>query len=503
MKITLIRPPAYSAGLMGAQQVPFLGIVYIAAVARKAGHSVDVVDMCGEDLDHTEIVHDKFVAYGMPLSALKERLKASDLFGITSGFSQDWVFHRELIEYIRNLYPQSIIVGGGEHISALPEFCLNTCKALDICVVGEGEETFIKLLDVLKNGRDLKTVPGLVYRSNKKNAVLSTARAERIKDIDKIPWPAWDLIPIENYLSRELTYHIKRGRTMPVIFSRGCPYQCTFCSNFNMWTSRWIPRNPKLVVDEMEYYVNFYKANNFIFADLTTVINRETIVDLCNEIINRKLNITFQMPALRTEAINYDVLKLMYSAGCRDLGFAIESGSKDVLVSVNKRNDPEKIAYLIKQGLCIGINFTANIILGLPQEGFMDFLKSYWLVMRLAINGMQEINVFPFTPYPGSKLFYEFLDNKKIKLEDNYFFGLFGYIDLSQAVSWSDKFGPKTLNFMRLFLLTNFYGLMFISHPKRLYHLIRDILSGKSQTKLQSVFEKVFKNIKVYFRRNN
>ena len=414
MKITLIRPPAYSTGLMGAQLVPFLGIAYIAAAARNAGHSVDIVDMCGEDITRTEIVREKFVAYGLPISALKNRIKYSDVIGITSTFSQDWVFHKELISYLRSIFPQSIIVAGGEHITALPEFCLKTCPGLDVCAIGEGEEAFVKLLEVLEKKDELSGAPSLFYRSPD-GKILSTPRASRIKDIDKLPLPAWDLIPMENYLSRGMNYHIKRGRTIPMLASRGCPHQCTFCSNSNMWGNRWIARNPKLVADEMEHYIKFYKAENFVFSDLTAVVNKETIVNLCNEIISRKLNVTWQLPTLRTEAVDYEVLKLMYQAGCRELDFAIESGSKEVLKSVNKNNNPQKMAALIKQGLGLGINFSTNIILGLPREGFRDFLRSYLLVMKLAVTGLQEINVFPFIPYPGSKLFEEFLKNKKIK----------------------------------------------------------------------------------------
>lgn len=504
MKVTLIRPPAYSIGLMGAQLVPFLGIAYIAAVSRKAGHDVDIIDMCGEDIAHTEIVRDKFVAYGMPLRALKSRIKYSDVIGITSTFSQDWVFHRELINYIRGFFPKTVIVAGGEHVTALPEYCLKDCSGLDVCVVGEGEEVFVKLLEVLGRKGDLKVVPSLVYRLSKDgNVLLSTPRASRIKDIDKLPLPAWDLMPIENYLSREMNYHIKRGRTLPMLASRGCPHRCTFCSNANMWGSRWIARNPKLVADEMEYYVNFYKSDNFVFSDLTAVVDKKIIIDLCKEIMNRKINITWQLPTLRTEAVDYEVLKLMRQAGCRDLDFAIESGSNEVLKSVNKTNSPQKMAFLIKQGLALGINFSTNIILGLPKEGFRDFLKSYWLIMKLAVNGLQEINVFPFVPYPGSKLFEEFLSNKKIKLRDDYFFGLSGYTDLSQAISWSDRFGPKTLNFMRLFLFINFYSLMLISHPKRFLLLIKNSLSGKITTKLEGVLQKVFRNFNAYFNKNN
>lgn len=499
MHITLIRPPAYSVGVMGAQLVPFLGITYIVAAARDAGNIVDIVDMCGEDIEHTEIVHAKYVAYGMPFSALDKRLKPSEVIGFTCMFSQDWVFHRELIRYVRKLSPGSIIVAGGEHISALPEYCLDDCSELDICVVGEGEEVFVKLLDVLRNKGKLSDVPSLVYRLSEKEVYCRTPRARRIKDIDKIPFPAWDLTPMENYLSRELNYHIRRGRTIPMLATRGCPYKCTFCSNSNMWGSPWIARNPQLVVDEMEYYINRYTANNFVFSDLTTVVTRKSIVNLCNEIINRKIDITWQLPTLRTEVLDRNVLELMYQVGCRELDFAIESGSKNVLGSVNKRNDPEKITSLIKDGLDVGMNLSVNIVLGLPQEKLRDFLKTYWLVIKLALIGLQELNVFPFTPYPGSKLFEEFLEDKKIKLNDEYFLSLFGYADLGRAVSWSQHFGPKTLSFMRLVLLVSFYSLMFISHPVRFVYLIIDTGRGIPTTKLEGVLNRVFKNVRIYF----
>ncbi len=503
MDITLIRPPAYSVGIMGAQLVPFLGIAYIGAAAKEAGHTVDIIDMCGEDIARTEIIRTKYVAYGISFTNLKKRIKASDVFGFTCMFSQDWVFHRELINYVHSLYPESIFVAGGEHVSALPEHCLEDCPDLDVVVVGEGEEVFVKLIDVLARKDNLSEVSGLAYRSLEKNTIVSTPRANRISDINKIPLPAWDLTPMENYLSRHLNYHIRRGRSIPMLATRGCPYKCTFCSNSNMWGNPWVARNPKLVVDEMEHFINRYKANNFVFSDLTTVVNRENIVNLCYEIINRKLNITWQLPTLRTEAVDYDVLRLMYEAGCRDLDFAIESGSKEVLASVNKKSNPEKIASLIKNGLKIGMNLSTNIVLGLPRERFRDFLKTYGLVMKLAIVGLQEVNVFPFIPYPGSRLFYEFLDDGKIKLNDKYFFGLFGYADLAQSVSWSEKFGPRTLGFMRLALLINFYILMFITHPGRILQLMVNMLRGVTTTKIEGVLQRVFNNIKVYFSKLN
>lgn len=496
MNVTLIRPPAYSTGLMGAQLVPFLGIAYIGAAAREAGHNVDIIDMCGENITRTEVVKGKYIAYGMPFSALNKRLKPSEVIAFTSSFSQEWVFHRELIQYVHNLSPESVLVAGGEHITALPEYCLEDCPELDICVVGEGEETFVRLLEALEKKDHQSKVHGIVYRCD--GNFCQTPRAERIKEIDKIPTPAWDLIPMENYLSRGLNYHIKRGRTIPMLATRGCPYKCSFCSNTNMWGTTWIARDPKLVVDEMEYYIGHYKAENFVFSDLTAVVRRDRIIDLCNEILNRKIKATWQLPTLRTESINGDVLKLMYRAGCRDLDFAIESGSDKVLNSVNKRNNPKKIISLIRDGLDIRMNLSTNIILGLPEEGFKDFWKSYFMVMKLSLIGLHEINVLPFIPYPGSKVFKEFLISQKIKLNDDYFFGLFGYTDLSQNVSWSEKFSPRMLNFLRLFLMSSFYILMFISHPKRILQLFINVYHGTTTTKLEGVLKRMFKNMKVY-----
>lgn len=496
MFITLIRPPSYSTGLMGAQLVPYLGIAYIASSARASGHKVDIIDMCGEDIDHVERTLVGHVAYGMPFSALHQRLKPSDVIGLTCMFSQDWPFHRSLIEHIRKNSPDSIIVAGGEHVTAVPDYCLNDCEGLDVCVVGEGEAVFTGLLDAIKNGNLLDEVDGIAYRNSKTGEIIHTPRASRIKDIDTLPLPAWDLIPIENYLQRGLNYHIQRGRTIPMLASRGCPYSCTFCSNSNMWGCPWVPRNPEFVVDEMETYIRKYSADNFVFSDLTAVVKKVKIIDMCNQIINRNLNITWQLPTLRTESLNYEVLKLMYRAGCRELDFAIESGSKAVLMDVKKGNKPDKIISLIRDGLSIGFNFSINVILGLPKEGFKDFAKTYFMVIKLAILGLQEVNAFPFVPYPGSKLFREFIDNGKVTLNDKYFLNLYGYADIGMAVSWSERYSARTMSIMRFFLMISFYGFMFISHPNRIIRLVINVFRGISTTKLEGVLKRVLKNLK-------
>ncbi len=496
MRISLIRPPSYSTGFMGVQLVPYLGIAYIAASARQSGHSVDIIDMCGEDIDHTERINDKYIAYGMPFHKLKNRIKNTDLIGFTCMFSQDWTFHRELIQYVRSLYKDSILIAGGEHITALPIFCLNDCKALDICVVGEADRVLVDLLYCIEQKKDLASVPSLFYDIDK-TGIKHTIRANRTKDIDTLPHPAWDLIPIENYLSRNLNYHIKRGRTLPMLATRGCPFKCDFCSNLNMWSKPWIHRNPKLIVEEMRLYIDRYNVRNFVFSDLSVVVNKQDILAFCTEIINSEMNVTLQFPTLRTEVLDRNLLKLMYRAGCRELDFAIESASSVVLNNINKNNNPKKMASLIKQALNIGFNLSSNIIIGLPKENYFEFLKTYWLIMKLAISGMQEVNVFPFTPYPGSKLFNDYLEYRQIELNDKFFLNLFSYTDLSKSSSFSNNFGPKTLNFLRIFTMSSFYILMFLTHPYRLFKLIKNSIYGKTTTKLENVVNRVINNIKL------
>lgn len=501
MRITLIRPPAYSAGMMGAQRVPLLGIAYIAAVARAAGHDVDIVDMCGEDIDHLERLTGQFYAHGLPIDALKTRLKPSDVIGITCMFSQDWPFHRAIIEKVKALQPNCVFVAGGEHVSAIPEFCLEDCPALDACIAGEGEDPFLEFLKVYDKPGDWPRVRSLVFRGSDGKPVVNP-RSERIRTIDELPWPAWDLYPMENYLSRGMNYHIKRGRTIPMMASRGCPYSCTFCSNPAMWTTRWIDRSPKGLVDEMENYVKTYGANNFVFTDLTAIVRQSTIIGICKEIKKRGLDITWQLPTARTEALTPEILDLLNDAGCHDMDFSIESASRQVLEAVGKRNDPDRMASLIKEGVSKGMNFSSNVIIGLPSEGVTDFFITYYFMIKLAFQGMQELNVFPFIPYPGSHLFFEYRKEGKITLNDDYFYRLFGYLDLSKAVSWSPQFGPRTLSTMRFFLMANFYAVMFLSHPSRLLRLVRSVMKGgeNATSKLEGVLGRAFSNASTYRR---
>src|SRR6476620_3967712 len=124
---------------------------------------------------------------------------------------------------------------------------------------------------------------------------------------------------------------------MPMIATRGCPYQCTFCSNPEMWTTRWYAREPGKVLDEIQLYMDKYAATNFDFYDLTAIVKRSWIIQFTNEILTRKMKFTWQLPSgTRSEAIDDEVSRLLYASVCWNMSSAPESGSPEVLKRIKK-----------------------------------------------------------------------------------------------------------------------------------------------------------------------
>src|SRR5262249_52601772 len=157
-----------------------------------------------------------------------------------------------LVDLIKQKHPNMTVVLGGEHITSMPEFCLMTSKA-DVLVLGEGEETAVALSDALATGRPLAEVDGLAFRDG--DRVVINKRRTRKRDVDAIPWPAWQHFKLKTYHDhRYMGGMYSAALTVPLLATRGCPYQCTYCSAPNMWTPQWIPRDPSMVVDEIQFY---------------------------------------------------------------------------------------------------------------------------------------------------------------------------------------------------------------------------------------------------------
>lgn len=485
--VVLLRPPIIASKWSHVVPVvPPLGVAYLAAAAREAGFSVRCVDSVGEaPFQMIKTAWPDVVSIGLSLNEIVRRVDSCRVLGISLMFSQEWPLARMLLKALRQACPDALFVAGGEHVSALAEFCLRDCAELDVCVVGEGEETFVELLRAHCDNRPLDQIAGLVYRNG--SAVVRSRPRPRIGKLDDISWPAWDLIPMDAYLNHpELGFGVNRGRSMPIIASRGCPFQCTFCSNPQMWTTRWLARDPHDVVREMQTYIDRYQVQNFDFHDLTAVVRKDWLVRFCELILQRNLPITWQLPSgTRAEALDQEVLELMYRAGVRNVTYAPESGSESTLKHVKKALRLPHIKQSLRHAVLAGLNVKLNMVMGFPHETRTDACRTIRFLLEMAVMGVHDIYIVCFAPYPGSELFDQLQRSGQLPvLDDDYFLALLSYGDLHYSRSYSQYLSDHSLTAFRLGGMLTFYAASFASHPLRIYQRLYNFWTGKQESRL-------------------
>lgn len=475
--------------------VPPLGLAYIAAVLRQEGHEVVLIDAIGEGIEQHFPHRGDYILHGLSTNQILNRIpEDADFIGISLMFSHEFPVSRDLIEAIKHRFPRAILVAGGEHITALPEDSLNQCAGLDIAVLGEGEETIREVVASNCSDAELVGVPGIAWR-DRCGQVRFSAPRKRVREIDKFPRPAWDLVPLENYWKYGMGLGVNRGRSMPILATRGCPYQCTFCSNPQMWTTLYFARKPKQVIVEMRDYMEQYGVTNFDFYDLTAVTKREWIVEFCRGILDSGLKCNYQLPnGTRSEVIDREVARLLFASGCRNITYAPESGSLETLQRVKKRVNLGRMLDSIRSCCKEGLNVKANIVVGFPGDTPRDLWLTYRFILRMAVTGLYDVAIQPFSAYPGSELFRQLRKEKKIReLTDNYFFTLADYSDMSKATSWSEHLSGKAILWFRTVGMLSFYVVSYLLRPWRFIKLVRNLLSDRQESRLERSLSDMFK----------
>jgi len=483
--ITLCKPfVVFSKNSYSSPVTLPLGLAYLGGVLEKAGYKIKIIDATGGErpIKITRSKDNQYNLQGLTSDEILEKIDPNTfIFGISLMFSQEWIIHRSLIEKIKKKYPKIIIVAGGEHSSAIPEYILKDCPSIDYVIRGEGEFSMLEFAYNIFNEKNISNIPGLCF-INKDNKFIDNGLSKRIEHIDKLPRPAWHLLEPENYFNDYYTLGLATGRNMPILATRGCPFQCTFCSSPSMWTTRYIMRDPKDIVDEIEWLIREYKANDFEFFDLTAIIKKSWILEFCNEIKKRNLNnITWQLPVgTRTESLDEEVLKAIYDTGCHFVCYAPESGSNKSLEVIKKRVKIDRLVKSIKTSVKIGHTAKLNFIIGFPHETLSDCLRTIWFGVYCAIRlGVSDILFSVFSPYPGSELFEDLKKNKKIKVDDNYFNKLHAQFDFTKGDSYCENVSGKTLIILRLLGFFLCYAAIYLSRPVRIYRLFKKILKKK------------------------
>lgn len=387
--VTLIRPPVvfHVGNFAQTAAAPPLALACLSAVLKRAGYAVTIIDAVGEKMDQfVPIPGTPFRSNGLNTQEILERVpENTDFIGVSCMFSNEWICHRHVINALSERFPDTPLVVGGEHATAASEYVLRSCPGVMACVLGEGDDTLLALLEALAADRALTEVEGIFIRNKNDGSFVRTPPRERMKSLDELPWPDWDETPLENYLAAGAGYGIARGRNMPMLASRGCPYKCAFCSNPQMWGRRWNVRSAADVVAEIKHWKNKYEIESVSFYDLTTVIRRDWILEFTNLLIAEDLGLTWQMPSgTRSEALDPEVVLNLKKSGCSDLVYAPESGSKVTLERIHKKVNLEKM--LVSMRACARENVLskAHIILGFPGETRRDMMKSLGFMVQMA-----------------------------------------------------------------------------------------------------------------------
>lgn len=482
MNVALINP-----NLVMQRNDPFTtGIVYmpitlayLSASLREAGHQVNVIDAYAAAPRQSR-TEGNFVLFGLNETQILERLP-QELNAIFV-YAINLTNHLSTIAIVRSLKQArpKIPVIVVENTQAVTAYALSLVAAefyaagADYVLTGESEKRALRLLDLLKSGANeskLREIDGLG------SPKFYNPPADVLVDetLDNLPFPAWDLFPLENYWSLHFAHGpLSAKKYLPILTSRGCPYPCGFCVVPATNNQKWRPRSAKNVVDEIEYFAKTMGVNEFHIEDLDPTISDPRIREICNEIISRSLKITWKIAAgTKVETMrDEETIDLMAAAGCRYISISPETGSPRLLKLMRKPFNLEHAVRIVKRMNYAGIRSQACFVLGYPGETEEDLQMTWNLVRDLTRVGVDEVALFIVTPVPGSAIHEQFS----------------GYTSLSElnfSPTWRVDY--ERLNRFRVRLYARFLWWKLRYHPLKLLRQPFNFLRRRFETKMEMV----------------
>jgi len=377
------------------------GLAYISSVLLKKGYDVKVYS---QDLHH------------YPEEHLTDYLNRNrfDIVGV--GVIAGYYQYRKLLAIsaaINASKQRPFYIIGGHGPSPEPEYFIRKTGA-DTVVMGEGELTIVELLDALAAEKSLETVTGIAFRDGEK--VLVNKRRPLIKDIDSIPFPAYELFPIEYYRLLRMPHVTNRDFVMPLLSGRGCPFQCTFCYRMD---KGFRPRSNEAIIEEIRFLKNRFGITYIAFSDELLMTSRERTVSICEDLIGNNLNIKWDCNGRLNFAVP-EVLNVMKRSGCVFINYGIEAMDDEVLKNMRKKLTTEQIIKGIEATLKAGISPGYNIIFGNIGDNRDTLNKGVEFLLKYD-DGAQMRTIRPVTPYPGCPLYYEAIEKGLLKdCEDFY-----------------------------------------------------------------------------------
>ena len=409
MKILLINPPQtfYPGSEPPAGNLP-IGLMYIAAVLQKAKYQVEISDafFAGADFEGTG----ETLTVGLSFEQIKEEIKnrRPDIVGIAGPFTCQIGNAIETSKVIKEVNPNILTVLGGPHVTLVPQEVLEEAKTIDIAVTGEGEYAMLEIAQHLEGKKALSEIKGIAYRQD--GSIVVNARRPFLVDLDELPYPAYDLVDMEKYLSpSKIGYRSFQDRAISMITSRGCPFNCCFCAVHLHMGQSFRAHSAEYVLNHIQYVVDKFKVKNIFFEDDNLTLDLNRFEAICDGIINRKIKIGWETPnGIRADCLTMQLLKKMKQSGANSIFVGVESGDQQILDKVVcKSLNLNKVVEFAKNSQEIGLKTGAFYIIGFPGETKQNMQSTVDFALNLKRKYDVGMHLFAATPSYGTRLYEE------------------------------------------------------------------------------------------------
>lgn len=413
MKVLLINPNSFLINKSWAYKrfctpIAPLGLCYIAAVLRKNGIDVSVIDQFASKISDDELID----------SIAKEKPQIIGFSALTPVIPDV----RRLVAGIRSLNIESKIVLGNLHGTCFPEQVIQEGLA-DIVVRGEGEITMLELCQRLNQKKSLEGLLGVSFKRGQR--IVNNLDRGLIEDLDTLPYPAWDLLKLSVYSNHPMI-SVDNNPVFPLLASRGCNYRCYYCSQDKLYKKvRY--RKLENLVDEIEYFHKRLNINFFGFADAYFPFNEESGLKFCNLLIKKKLDKKIKwLTETRVDKVTPRLLKAMKRVGLHLIMYGIEVGSDQTLKLLNKGTTLKQARIAVREAKKADILVQGLFMLGLPGETVQSCKDTINFAKELDCD-LVKFNIA--TPYPGSRFFQDYMKTKQLQRPEI----------LSSWIDWTDS----------------------------------------------------------------
>jgi len=434
-----------------------LSIAYLAAAVRKSGHKVFLADLRVEQQKRKLPMPQSFLHEEAVLLTriMEEKIITQDIrvVGLNCLYSGLFPVVRHLAKRIKSINPEIQVVIGGIHPTIYAKEILSQhYDCIDYVIIGEGEESLVALLQRLESKQfsELSSVDGLGYWDGKE--VIIHPRRNYIENLDDLPFPAVDLLNIQDYFIDTCEWYSPKGfpikTPVPIITSRSCPNMCNFCSMHLVHGKRIRYRSPENVVEEMKMYIQRYGLRYFNITDDNLTMNKTRLIKLMDLIIKEKLDIQFSTEnGVYINGLDEEVLDALSAAGLVRLHLAFETGSDYIRNQVIKKHvSNKKIAELkdvLLQDKYNHIYLYGYFVIGFPEETKETLDETYQLITSFPLD---NYSVFYAVPFPGTRLYEQCL--KERLFTEEYFYdtkALMDQVDVGQMVKGLPSIKPYHL----------------------------------------------------------